>query len=73
MQSSNRHVLDATARIDSPKIRKAQLKCQPVSNAIPLGGIGLSISRSIIEAHDGKMWAESKPGGARFSVLCCPW
>jgi hypothetical protein len=36
MQSSNRHVLDATARIDSPKIRKAQLKCQPVSNAIPL-------------------------------------
>ena len=33
-------------------------------------GIGLSISRSIIEAHDGKMWAESKPGeGAVFSFV----
>ena len=33
-------------------------------------GIGLSISRSIIEAHDGKMWAKSKPGGgAVFSFV----
>ena len=31
-------------------------------------GIGLSVSRSIISAHEGKMWAEPAPGeGASFN------
>jgi PAS domain S-box-containing protein len=32
-------------------------------------GIGLAVSRSIIEAHNGQLWAENNPGhGAKFSV-----
>jgi hypothetical protein len=33
-------------------------------------GIGLAISRSIAEAHDGQLWAENSPAfGAKFSLL----
>jgi hypothetical protein len=33
-------------------------------------GIGLAISRSIIEAHDGQLWTENNPDfGAKFSLL----
>jgi PAS domain S-box-containing protein len=32
-------------------------------------GIGLAVSRSVIEAHDGQLWAENNPDyGAKFSV-----
>jgi signal transduction histidine kinase len=32
-------------------------------------GIGLAVSRSIIQAHDGQLWAENNPDyGSKFSV-----
>jgi two-component system sensor kinase FixL len=37
-------------------------------------GVGLSISRTIIEAHGGKIWAEAADkNGARFSFTLQQW
>jgi two-component system, LuxR family, sensor kinase FixL len=41
---------------------------QPFVTTKPTGmGVGLSISKRIVEAHGGEMWAEPNPqGGTRF-------
>lgn len=38
-------------------------------------GVGLSISRSIVDAHGGRLWAENRPGGGtvfRFTLATVP-
>ena len=46
----------------SPDI--AEQLFQPFVTTKPQGmGVGLSISRTIIEAHGGQIWTESNPGG----------
>jgi C4-dicarboxylate-specific signal transduction histidine kinase len=46
---------------------------KPVRTSKPSGmGVGLSISRAIIEAHYGKIWAEPNPGGGAIFSFSLP-
>lgn len=46
---------------------------EPFTTTKPHGlGVGLSISRSIIEAHHGKLWAEENPDGGTIFTFVLP-
>ena len=57
-------VVDCGPGIDADKIDRI---FDPLATWKPGGtGMGLAISNSIIESHNGRMWAENTPeGGAR--------
>lgn len=46
---------------------------EPFASSKPSGmGVGLSISRSIVEAHYGRIWAESEPGSGTVFHFSLP-
>ena len=41
----------------------------PQGDRTPGTGVGLSIARALVEAHDGRVWVEARPGGgSRFTT-----
>lgn len=61
-------IVDAGSGIPEDKLEGI---FQPFQTTKPKGlGLGLAISKLIIESHDGKIWAENNPGrGAKFVIF----
>jgi two-component system sensor histidine kinase KdpD len=53
---------------DQKRIFEKYYRVKDNTDSIPGTGMGLAIARSIVEAHGGKIWVESKTGqGSQFS------
>ena len=63
-------VEDSGSGIDAEAIDKI---FNPFFTTKPHGvGLGLAISRSIIEAHEGRLWASARPGGGTIFEFTLP-
>jgi signal transduction histidine kinase len=63
-------ISDAGHGIPSDKIKEV---FEPFYSTKTNGmGMGLSIARTIVEAHDGQIWAENLPSGGAFVRLKLP-
>ncbi|MCB8973490.1 MAG: hypothetical protein H6654_08025 [Ardenticatenaceae bacterium] len=43
----------------------------PYGRTVPGIGLGLPVSRELVEAHNGRIWAESKIGEELRSIFRC--
>ncbi len=53
------HIFDKYYRVHRPE-------------GVPGAGLGLAISKGIIEAHGGRIWAADRPGGGTVVTLALP-
>jgi two-component system sensor histidine kinase KdpD len=57
---------------DVPHLFEAFYRGSNVKPAMPGNGIGLRLVRTIIEAQQGAVWYEDRPGGGAVFVLTVP-
>ncbi len=63
-------IVDRGVGLSAEMIKRA---FEPFYTTKPTGlGLGLSISRSIIETHGGRLWVEPNPKGGTTFVLALP-
>jgi signal transduction histidine kinase len=56
---------------DLPRVFARRYRAEmPLIHGLGDTGIGLSIAKALVDAHNGRIWVESTPGkGTTFSVL----